>query len=387
MLDYEEISSTRGSVAMPINTAQSNARDARQAVLEIAAKVRQKDPAFILFFCSVRYDLEALAADFRGNFFDTPIIGCTTSGEFGPLGYSQGGIVAVSFPAEEFTFASAALSSAMGSDPESMRAALADLHARIGALPNRMVILLTDGLSGMEELVAQASHREFPDLPVLGGSAGDEERYASTAVFYDGAFHTGESLIAAISTSRPIQPFLTHPFFGASEPLVVTEADAHKRLIIEINGNPANVEYARAIGIAPGALTLAHFTANPFVVRVNGVDFVRSIQSILPDGSLKLYCAIKRGVVLRIGKSTDLTENRRILTRSLRESLGEADFILGFECILNRHTLTQSSQLEGVGRLYQELRMLGFNTYGEQYQGLHMNQTLAGIAFGREAQR
>jgi len=31
--------------------------------------------------------------------------------------------------------------------------------------------------------------------------------------------------------------------------------------------------------------------------------------------------------------------------------------------------------------------MLGFNTYGEQYQGLHMNQTLAGIAFGREAQR
>ena len=339
----------------------------------------------MLFFCSVQYDLDALAAELRATFPGIPIIGCTTAGEFGPLGYSLGGMVAASFPAAEFTFASAALSSERGGDPASMRAALADLRSRTGHLPNRMVILLTDGLSGLEERVALASHREFPDVPVLGGSAGDEERYASTAVFHDGAFRNGETLIAAISTSRPIQHFLTHPFFGASAPLVVTEADPHRRLIIEINGNPANVEYAKTIGLAPERLTLAHYAANPFVVRVNGVDFVRSIRSILPDGSLQLYCAITKGVVLRIGKGTDLAENRRILAKSLRESLGDVDFILGFECILNRHTLTQTGQLEGVGRAYQELRMLGFNTYGEQYQGLHMNQTLTGIAFGREA--
>jgi hypothetical protein len=372
---------------MPINAAQSSAGDAGQAIREIAAKVRQEEAAFILFFCSVRYDLKALAAEIRENFLGTPVIGCTTAGEFGPLGYSLGGIVAASFPAAEFTFASAALPSASGGDPDSTRAALADLHARIGSLPHRMVILLTDGLSGMEESVAQASHREFPDVPVLGGSDGDEERYASTAVFHDGAFHAEESLVAAISTSRAILPFLTHPFFGSSEPLVVTEADARRRLIIEINGNPANAEYARAIGIVPEALAVGHFTANPFVVRVNGVDFVRSIQSILPDGSLKLYCAIKRGVVLRIGKGTSLFENRRTLAKSLRKRLGEIDFVLGFECILNRHTLTESGELEGIGRLYQEARMLGFNTYGEQYQGLHMNQTLTGFAIGREEQR
>lgn len=372
---------------MPIFTAQSNDGDARHAIHEIAEKVRQKETAFILFFCSVQYDLDALAAEISEKFGDMPVIGCTTAGEFGPLGYSQGGIVAASFSAGEFTFASAALSTDCGKDPAAMRAALADLHSWAGRLPNGMVILLTDGLSGMEEMVAQASHREFPDLPVLGGSAGDEERYASTAVFHDGAFHTGESLIAFISTSRPIRPFLTHPFFGASEPLVVTEADAGRRLITEINGNAASAEYARAIGLAPEELTLSHFAANPFVVRVNGVDFVRSIRSVLPDGRLQLYCAIKKGVVLRIGKSIDLMENRRILIKSLRESFGEADFILGFECILNRHTFTQSRQLQATGQLYRELRMLGFNTYGEQYQGLHMNQTLTGIAFGREAQR
>lgn len=372
---------------MPINAAQSNASDAKQAVREIAAKVRQNEPAFILFFCSVQYDLDALAAEIGANFPGFPVIGCTTAGEFGPLGYSLGGMVAASFPADEFTFASAALASEFSNDPAAMRAALADLRSRTGRLPNRMVILLTDGLSGLEEQVALASHREFPDVPVLGGSAGDEERYASTAVFHDGAFHNDETLIAAVSTSRPIQHFLTHPFFSASAPLVVTEAADKRRLILEINGNQANAEYAKTIGLAPEELTPMHFAANPFVVRVNGVDFVRSIRSILPDGSLQLYCAIKKGVVLRIGKGTDLIENRRILIRSLRERLGEVDFILGFECILNRHTLVRTGEFEGVGRLYREIRMLGFNTYGEQYQGLHMNQTLTGIAFGREGQR
>ena len=183
---------------MPIFTAQSNDGDARHAIHEIAEKVRQKETAFILFFCSVQYDLDALAAEIRGNFSDMPVIGCTTAGEFGPLGYSQGGIVAASFPAGEFTFASAALSTDCGNDPAAMRAALIDLHSRSGSLPNGMVILLTDGLSGMEELVAQASHREFPDLPVLGGSAGDEERYASTAS-------------AARAGSPPSSPWLTAP--------------------------------------------------------------------------------------------------------------------------------------------------------------------------------
>ena len=35
-----------------------------------------------------------------------------------------------------------------------------------------------------------------------------------------------------------------------------------------------------------------------------------------------------------------------------------------------------------ISELYRENRVIGFNTYGEQYRSMHLNQTLTGIAFG-----
>ena len=34
-----------------------------------------------------------------------------------------------------------------------------------------------------------------------------------------------------------------------------------------------------------------------------------------------------------------------------------------------------------IGRIYREHRVAGFNTYGEQHGGLHVNQTFVGLAF------
>ena len=39
-----------------------------------------------------------------------------------------------------------------------------------------------------------------------------------------------------------------------------------------------------------------------------------------------------------------------------------------------------------MSELYRANNVLGFATYGEQYQSMHLNQTLTGIAFGRPRQ-
>lgn len=61
--------------------------------------------------------------------------------------------------------------------------------------------------------------------------------------------------------------------------------------------------------------------------------------------------------------------------------LGRIALILGFDCILRRIALEQAGLGETVARIYRDHRVAGFNTYGEQHGGLHVNQTFVGLAF------
>ena len=82
-----------------IRTAQSCASDARQAVEELHAGIAQEDMAVVVFFCSSGYDREALADEMNRQFPGVQVVGCTTAGEIGPLGYREQGLVGASFPA------------------------------------------------------------------------------------------------------------------------------------------------------------------------------------------------------------------------------------------------------------------------------------------------
>ena len=55
--------------------------------------------------------------------------------------------------------------------------------------------------------------------------------------------------------------------------------------------------------------------------------------------------------------------------------------ILGCDCFLRR----MESELRGEDQRMSEFlaanRVIGFNTYGEQFNGMHINQTFTGVAF------
>jgi hypothetical protein len=60
-----------------IRRAQSCATDARDAAREFHAAVVQPNMALVVFFCSVEYDLDILAAELRRLFAGVHVIGCT----------------------------------------------------------------------------------------------------------------------------------------------------------------------------------------------------------------------------------------------------------------------------------------------------------------------
>lgn len=109
---------------------------------------------------------------------------------------------------------------------------------------------------------------------------------------------------------------------------------------------------------------------------------MRSIQKANPDGSLTFFCAIEDGVVLRVGHGVDLVENLERALAGIRGDIGPPQVVLGCDCILRKLEMVQNGLVARVDAMFRDNNFVGFNSYGEQYRGVHVNQTLTGIAIG-----
>ncbi len=93
------------------------------------------------------------------------------------------------------------------------------------------------------------------------------------------------------------------------------------------------------------------------------------------------YCAVDTGIVLTAMTPGELLPNLRLQFEQLRQRLGEPVLILGCDCFLRR----MESELRGEDKRMSDFlaanRVIGFNTYGEQFNGMHINQTFTGVAF------
>lgn len=373
-----------------IRTAQSCATDARLAVRELHAGISQSDTELVLFFCSSEYDKTALADEMNTLFPGVQVVGCTTAGEIGPAGYLNHSLAGVGFRRGAFFAVSGLLDELR--DFSSLRAheftqtLLQKLERKAPQADagNSFALLLIDGMSIREEPVTHALQASLGGIPMLGGSAGDDGRFEQTWVFHEGRFHADSAVSILISTALPFTLFMNQHFAFTDERLVVTEADTETRTVMEINGRPAAEEYARLAGVAVAELNSAGFASSPLLVVIDGVGYVRAIQKVNPDGSMKFFCAIEEGVVLRLGHGQALLEKLgEVLDRNVK-AIGQPQLVIGFDCILRKQEITQS-QLKGrVSELLLGNNTVGFNSYGEQFHGIHVNQTFTGIAIGKK---
>jgi hypothetical protein len=367
---------------------QSCAPDPREAVAEFHAHVSQPNMALVIFFCSDEYDRDTLAAEMGRRFAGVQVVGCTTAGEIGPTGCRDHRIAGVSLASSVCTAVTGRLEHLQQFEAAEGQAfaekLLRELQAKAaGADPqNNFAFLLVDGLSVREEPVAHALQEALGEIPVIGGSAGNGLSFGSTYVYSEGRFFADSAALVIAGTPLPIRTFKTQHFLPTDERLVVTEADPARRIVREINGLPAAGEYARTLGIPPNDLGPLHFASSPVVVLISGDYYVRSIQKANPDGSLTFFCAIEAGVVLRVAKGVDLVANLEEALAQLRAQIGPLQLVLTCDCILRKLEIVESGLQDRVGDILRRNNAVGFNTYGEQFCGVHVNQTLTGIALG-----
>jgi hypothetical protein len=340
----------------------------------------------VIFFCSSSYELASLGPAIAGAFPAIAVVGCTSSGQIGSGGFQLGGLSGVSLAGDELVMSPMPI---VGLEKaRTHAAALArTIHDR-APLPRgwrSFGLLLVDGLSLAEERLTSALYENLRDVPLVGGSAGDDLRFARTHVYYDGAFHTDAAVFTVFDTSAPFEIFRFQHFEPTATTLVISDADPENRVVREINGQPAAMAYAAAVGVPVEALTAEVFSDHPLLVNLGGDHYVRSISRVDANLGLVLLCAIEDGLVVRLGRGVDVTNTAERALRDVSARVavdGTRTLLLGCDCILRRLEFQNNGVDAKVGALYAELGVFGFSTYGEQYNGVHVNQTFTGIALG-----
>ncbi len=365
----------------------TNADSPEDAIAEIARALDGRNLGQLLVFFSRRYTAEALSGALSRAFDGVPIAGCSTAGEITPGGFTDGNVLVVAFPKKGFNFVSGVIpdvrSLSVERGTESVQALRAGLD-RIGGdrYPNRFALSLIDGLSKCEEVIVSAIAWALGDIPLVGGSAGDDLALSGTSLLHNGEVHRDSALLLLVETDHPVRSFNCDHFEPTETKLVVTASDTESRTVYELNAETAAKEYASSVGLEQTSLAPMSFAAHPVIVRVGGDYYCRSIQRVNPDGSLSFFCAIDDGVVLTVAEPKDMIESMAAELEQLDEVIGGVDLVLGFECVLRRLDAENRQIKHEISDLYRRYNVAGFHTYGEQYNAMHLNQTFAGVAIG-----
>lgn len=365
-----------------VKTAFADCR-APGAIETLARDLGAEDFALILLFVSSQTDAAKRIAQAQSIFAPTPVVGCTTAGEITDAGYSDGEIVAVALPRAHFVTRTLLIPDLDDFDGQALTA---DMIRRRNALAadqpgwgSEFSFLLVDGMSTREDALTAELAMGLGPVPLFGGSAGDGEDFGTTYVLHDGVALTNAAVLVQVRSDCPIRVFNSDHMTPTDTRMVVTSADPARRVVHEINAEPAAIEFARIVGKDPAQLDTFTFAAHPLVVRIGDHHHVRAIQRIDEVGDLVFFSAIDEGVVLTLAQTEDMVTHLRSELAQLSEN-ATPDTIFGCDCLLRRVEAQQKQIIPDLSRVLSDHRVVGFSTYGEQVNTMHVNHTLTGVA-------
>lgn len=366
---------------------RSSHEDPTVAVKDLVQQLEPSDDDTVIFYCSSSYDTTEME-EALGSHLPCHHIGCTTAGEISG-NYFKNTIVGVMLSNFHFrvqTLLLPELTKAQTQEVNTFKAKLSEWIERPTEFDagERFLLLLIDGLSIMEEVFLGNLSNLLKDIPLVGGSAGDDLNFNHTHVYFDGKFHRDAAVMALVETDLKVVPFKFQHFQPSERDMVITSADPRTRKVFEIDGAPAAEEYAQILELPIQDLTPQVFSTYPVMLQIGTQWYVRSIQKVNEDGSLTFFCAIDEGLPLTIAKGIDFIETLTEQVDSLAEQFASIELTLGFDCILRRLEIEQKSLQKSTENVLNKINFFGFSTYGEQFNTIHVNQTLTGVALGRE---
>lgn len=364
------------------------ATEAGAAICEIRDAIAQPDMRLGILFIDPALGAEAVEAALKQHWPDAPLIGCTGWGHLSSLGLEDATISAASLAAPDFLAVSDYLDGGGDFDPKTYWTVVKRLAARlereVGTVDatNTFAMLLMgyDNVPG--ERIVNTIYAALGGINLFGGTAGLSAADRESWLLRNNEVHRDGNLLTLIHTRRPFCLFSAHHFRGTGERLVITGAIPGERLVTEINGDVAAVEYARLVGVSVDELREQVYIERPIAVKIGDQYYLRSIERVNEDGTLLFACSLEVGMTLHVTVPGSMATHLEAEFDHIRDIVGPPALMIASDCAHRRLTLKSDNERKAVSRLFIEQNAVGFGSYGEQFNRTHLNHTLTGVAIG-----
>jgi len=354
--------------------AQSDVKNAGEAVKNIKEQLSDIDACMILYFASPSYPAETISKEMADAFAGIHTVGCTTAGEMVSGKMGQNSIVAMAWHKTSLKYLQIEVLENIQTDTEVVAKAFASFEKSLGKQmkqldPEQYIgMILIDGLSGCEEKLNDQLGNHTNVL-FVGGSAGDNFIFQRTCLYVDGKVYSNAAVLLLMEPANGYDILKTQSFIPTEKKLTPTKVDEKRRMIIEFNGKPATEAYADILGITVDELAknLGEYPVGLVFDEHN--FFVRSPMKI-EGTSVIFYCSVKEGLELTVLHSEDIVT----ATRADLAKCGKFQAVVDFNCCLRTSELSRKNQLKAYSEIFGNVPAIGFATYGESYIG-HINQT------------
>jgi len=379
-----------------MRVGRSASKDARLAAEEAASQAVGSDTAsLIVVFCSDAYNLDLLIRTISERTGGVSLIGCTTAGEIAASGPGDASVVVTAFGGEGFSVATALATNVSGRLRQAS-AEVASSVARVAERPHKVLMLLSDGLSGDQQEVVRGAYSVVgAAVPLVGGCAGDDLKMKRTFVFYGTQVVSNAVVGPAIASDSPMGIGVRHGWRRVGEPMLVTgSSDNH---VYTLDDKPALDIYLERLNVPAAARTdAAAFTrfaiTHPLGLSRRSGEEVRFVgEANFEDRSLVCIAGVPQGGLAWFMEGDDesvLAATDAACGDALASLEGHpAVGFLAFDCIARRGVLGDEGIRREVARIGLHAGgapIAGFNTYGEiartnGVSGFH-NQTLVILA-------
>lgn len=367
---------------MSVQTAFTNHSSIPVAVQELQAAMLSLQPKVVLYFASSTYQPQEIAPAMNEAFPGAKVFGCTTSGELISGKMSKGSIVAMGFGHDVLEDINIQIVPQISTEDNVKQAFTAfEEYYQTPALeldPGQYVgIIICDGLTKAEEKIID-SIGNLTNVTFIGGSAGDDLKFKNTYVFANGQAYSNSALLALLKPVGKFDFIKTQSFCDTNKKLVATKVDEGNRIVFEFDHQSAVNAYAEAIGHSAEKIAEG-FMKNPLGLMIDAEPYVRSPQQA-NDGAMTFYCNVKEGMEMSILESTNIIVDTRAALQKKQAEMGNFKAVINFNCILRTLQLESEGNSQEYGKIFTDIPMIGFSTYGEAYIG-HINQTATMLVF------
>ena len=353
----------------------------------LISEIRQPNVKVVVYFFSDTFKKYEPQKALKQAFPQASCIGSSMIGGWSTQRALENGITAMTLSSDEVEEVFPVFQEGVKRDPvRAARAAITDLKAKTQGKnlnPDEYLgLIFFDGLCLGELIMKEFTLEKSLNLAFIGGAAADELTFTETLAGVDSRL-SGDGLAVMIMKMK-IPFYFSHyvHYSPTGVSFTVTRSDNMKRVVWEIDGEPAAVFYAEQIGIGDvSKLDSGVFAKHPLGVKIGESVYVRSPNAVIDGKGLQFYCYIEAGTHVHLLKQGDIIADAKRSVEDAGRFLPGIQGGILFNCVLRYLELKELRKCDEFNRVYSGCNFIGFNTYGEELF-THHNQTLTAVFFG-----